>query len=954
MPKYLIGIDVGGTNTDSVLLEPANDNVSVVSWNKQLTSPNVSKGIKDSIEQLFSSADHDKNNVLSVTIGTTHFINAIVERDRARLEKVAVLRICGPYSHTIPPFSNFPTDLKTLLEGYTGFLSGGFHVDGNEIALVDEQQVRAEAKKIKSLGMTAVAVSGVFSPVFPDQEERVAAILAEELPESTIIVTSHGLSGIGILERENIAILNASVKKFANNIIRTFSDAVKSTGINAPILLTQNDGTVLTISEALSTPIKTFSSGTTNSMRGAAFLVNGSSGANLAGQSVIVVDVGGTTTDVGLLLDNGYPRKTSAFSFIGGVKTRLAMPQVESIGLGGGSIVRFDGEDVTIGPDSVGNDFSKSIVGGGKTLTTSDIAVFMELEGDKRMDKPIYAVGDKELVRGQVEAAMIPAYRAKVSEMIEAVVDRMKTSPDDIPVLLVGGGSFILPDDIKGASKVWRPEYFQVANAIGAAIGKISASAQAFGKADEKEELVEKLRAEAEEKAIKLGAQADSITVVDITSEELPYVNMHKYEVKVVADMDYSKLETIEHDDISNLADGVDGSISKDSLGRQDGEDVVDYETYKPTVVNREWVLSETDLEFLRVGTYILGCGGGGDPYPQYLIARNLVRQGTIITVIDPQDLKDTNQSIFAGFVGTPTVASERIQGAELQTAYNLLNPGDIETIVSLEIGGGNGFQGLLLGAELGKKVIDCDLMGRAYPMIWQITPCVMSDDPCYSPCAFSDGNGNDVLVKKTKTNKAAESLIRAALSELGMFVGLVSVIDDIQGMAIKNSISLAWRIGKAVSIAKQHSNISNVAQYIIDSVKPTSAKLLFEGKIVGVEKRLQKGYVFGEVVIESLNKGTMRIPFQNENLVAKVDDKVVASVPDLICVLDSETGEAVGTPDYKYGLVVCVIAIAPSDHWTSERGLEVGGPSAFGFNDVVYESVGTYAKTVGVIEEFK
>lgn len=932
----LVGIDVGGTNTDSVLLDTKTSRV--VSWNKQVTSHDVSRGIEDSIRELFTGTP-DKDEVLSVTIGTTHFINAIVERDRARLERVAVLRLCGPYSHNVPPFTDFPKDLASLMNGYIGYLAGGFHVDGSKIDDVVEAEVMDHARRIKELGIRAVAISGIFSPVFPEQELQVAQILERELP-GVNVVPSYELSGIGLLERENLAILNASVKRFANNIINTFVQAVQKTGIDAPILLTQNDGTVLTIPEALRIPIKTFSSGTTNSMRGASFLLN-----KFQGQSVIVVDVGGTTTDVGLLLENGYPRKTSSFSFIGGVKTRLAMPQVESIGLGGGSIVRIFGDEVTVGPDSVGNDLSKSIVGGGEILTTGDIAIGEQLDTNTE----IFSIGDPERARGKVSAGVGAKYKREILRLVEKVVDRMKTSPEDIPVLLVGGGSFILPDKIKGASQVWRPEYYQVANAIGAAIGKISAVAQAFGKNDDKTSIVEKLTLEAKEKALENGALEESIIVVDISSEELPYVNMHKFEVKVVANVDYDKLRQLETP-VALEAAKVE-TIKKDAMGRGDIEKEIDLLAYKPSVRDGEWTLSLTDLDFLRIGTYILGCGGGGDPYPQYLIASNLLAKGQEMKVIDPDSRQDYD-SIFVGFVGSPTVANERIQGSEIITAYNMVNYANTDTVLAIEIGGGNGFQALLLGAELQRKIVDADLMGRAYPMIWQITPVVCSNDPSFSPCAFSDGNGNDVLLRRTKSNSSAESIVRAALTELGVFVGLVGAVKDVNHRVIKNSVSLAWRIGRAVSIARQSSDTANVARYIIDSVGVDSAKEMFRGKIVAVEKKLQKGYVFGEVVIQGEHQ-TMRIPFQNENLMATLDGATVASVPDLIVVLDAETGEAVGTPDYKYGLLVTVLVLSPDDLWTTKRGLEVGGPGAFGL-EVEYVPTGRHTKPVSVIAEYQ
>ncbi|CEP22537.1 hyuA [Cyberlindnera jadinii] len=949
--SYVIGVDVGGTNTDSVLLDPTRATVgeSVISWSKQVTSASAAEAIEQSVEALFQSQTSVvKTDVLSVTIGTTHFINAVVERDCSKLARVAVLRLCGPYSHSVPPFTDFPRDLADVIKGYVGYLKGGYHVGGEQIERLDESEVVEHARRIRDLGLKAIVVTGVFSPVFSQQEQAVASLLTEELGDVSVVV-SHELSGVGYLERENLSILNASVKRYSTRMIRAFAKAVRETQIEAPILLTQNDGTVLTVPEALKVPIRTFSSGTTNSMRGASFLLG-----SLEGQKVIVVDVGGTTTDVGLLLESGYPRKTSSFSFIGGVKTRLAMPQVESVGLGGGSIVRItENNDVSIGPDSIGSDLTRSVVGGGDTLTASDVAICAQLEEEDHSSN-IYAFGDPERVRGKVAKHIVHHYRCKVVETVEKVVDRMKTSPEDIPVLLVGGGSFILPSNIRGASEVRRPEFFAVANAIGAAIGKISSIAQSFGSIDNKDAMIEKLKKEAVARAITKGAMEDTIRIIDIAEEEIPYTNMHRFEVKAIADVDYKRLKqiTVNLDDDVYVPESV-PVTNKHVPELRMKEPTVDYRRYKPSVINKEWNLSTTDLEFLRIGTYILGCGGGGDPYAQYLSAKILLQRGYRMTVVDADMEKDYN-SISVGFVGSPTVANERIQGSEIMTAYKMLSfSNNVDSVLGLEIGGGNGFQALLLGAELGIKIIDGDLMGRAYPMIWQITPNVCSEYPCFSPCAISDGNGNDILIKNTKSNKSAEDVIRAILSELGLFVGLVTEVKNVNRVLVRNSVSLAWRIGRAVCIAKQNADLGNVSTRIVECLGQNAAVQLFQGKIVGVEKKVRKGYVFGEVIIEN-EAHTMKVQFQNENIYATIDGEVVASVPDLISVIDSETGEAVGTPDYRYGILVVVLALSPSNLWTdTERALQIGGPSAFGLDEVHYTPTGQYSKPASVIDQY-
>lgn len=231
-------------------------------------------------------------------------------------------------------------------------------------------------------------------------------------------------------------------------------------------------------------------------------------------------------------------------------------------------------------------------------------------------------------------------------------------------------------------------------------------------------------------------------------------------------------------------------------------------------------------------------------------------------------------------------------------------------------------------------------------------------------------------------SERMIERAFRAALSEMGSYVGCAK--GPCSGRATKewvveNTISLAWRIGRAVALCRARGEIDSVADAIIDQVGGhDAAKLLFRGKIVAVERKLIKGHVYGEVVIASVADdavpgaqerrvftGKMKIPFKNENIVARVVDvdpatgaereTVVASVPDLICVCDAGTGAAIGTPEYRYGLLVTVLGIQASDKWTSTaRGIEIGGPAAFGMDDVEYRPLGVFRTPRSVIDEYQ
>ncbi len=227
-----IGVDVGGTNTDGVILDPlraSDPDKGIIAWHKAPTTPNPSVGIKDAIVAMFESAGVDPSRVASVTIGTTHFVNAVVERDAARLSKVAVLRLCGPFSQHTLPCVDWPDDMRRLVLGHSALLKGGLEVDGHLISDIDEAQIRNECSVIREKGIRSVVVNGIFSPIdtLERQEERAAEIVRAEIPGCDV-VCSKEVANLGFLERENAAILNASILAFARKTIHSFQEPVRS------------------------------------------------------------------------------------------------------------------------------------------------------------------------------------------------------------------------------------------------------------------------------------------------------------------------------------------------------------------------------------------------------------------------------------------------------------------------------------------------------------------------------------------------------------------------------------------------------------------------------------------------------------------------------------------------------------------------------------------------------
>lgn len=409
------------------------------------------------------------------------------------------------------PGIDWPDEMRGLILGHYALLKGGLEVDGQLISAIDEEQIRKECATIREKGIRSVVVNGIFSPIdtVHRQEERAAELVRAEIPGCDV-VCSREVANLGFLERENAAILNASILAFALKTIRSFREPVRRLGLRCPVFVTQNDGTILSSDMAAKLPIRTFSSGPTNSMRGAAFLVR-----NEVDEAVMVVDIGGTTTDVGLLLANGFPRQQAAYSDLGGIRMNFSCPDIKSIGLGGGSIVRDD-ETLTVGPDSVGYKITKdALVFGGRILTATDCTALL----DEKL-----AIGNREFAKGALTDDGLAKFKAVVKHKLEKIIDTMKTSPEDIPVLLVGGGAVIAPDELKGASRVLKPKWSGVANAIGAAIARVSAVIDTVESTESHttKQLLDKICSDTIEKAVAAGASRSTVEIVEMDSLPLP------------------------------------------------------------------------------------------------------------------------------------------------------------------------------------------------------------------------------------------------------------------------------------------------------------------------------------------------------------------------------------------------------------------------------------------------
>ncbi|MBD8465041.1 hydantoinase/oxoprolinase family protein [Plantibacter sp. CFBP 8798] len=514
-----IGIDVGGTNTDAVLM----DGTTTLAAVKHATTPDVTDGIVQAIGELRSGHHFDGEQITAVMIGTTHFINALVQAKR--LAPTAALRLGLPATRALPPLVDWPAELVEAISARSYLAHGGYEFDGRPISPIDPDELRAHAEDMRANGIRSVAISSVFSPVNHDLEVEAARIVGEVLGPDVAISLSHEIGRIGLLERENATIINAALRELASEIVDGLTAAVRKQGIEAPIFLSQNDGTLMDEDYVRLYPVATFASGPTNSMRGAA-LTSG-----LA--TCAVVDIGGTTADIGLLI-NGFPRETANEVKVAGIRTNFRMPDVLSIGIGGGSIV--DEETAEVGPASVGYKLmTEALVFGGSTLTATDIAVAAGRA----------SIGDASKV-AHLDPVFVGRVLERIGERIAEAVDRMRTSPEPIPVVAVGGGSILLSDELPLFGAVHRPDNYAVANAIGASIAQVGGEIDKVYAIEpgRREEAIAEVRAEAIDKAIAAGASPASVAIVDFDEVPIPYLpgNATRIRVKAVGDLDMGGL----------------------------------------------------------------------------------------------------------------------------------------------------------------------------------------------------------------------------------------------------------------------------------------------------------------------------------------------------------------------------------------------------------------------------
>jgi DUF917 family protein len=347
--------------------------------------------------------------------------------------------------------------------------------------------------------------------------------------------------------------------------------------------------------------------------------------------------------------------------------------------------------------------------------------------------------------------------------------------------------------------------------------------------------------------------------------------------------------------------------------------------------IERVRQLDETNLRALAAGCAILGAGGGGDTKVGLLWALNAVREHGPVPVVDLDELEDDQLVMPCGGIGAPTVGIEKIDRGDeilrIRPYVEELWGKPVAALLAAEIGGTNGMAPAAWGAVAGLPVADADGMGRAFPEVPQVTMAVAGIS--HNPAVMTDERGNVVIfrgidghwMERMERAMAVEFGGQSSSSEYQMTVA------QARTATVRGSVSLAVRIGRVLAEA-EHDPVAALAD-AVDGV------VLVAGKVVDVERRTTAGFVRGHVTIEGLGAAagrTLRLEIQNENLVAIEGDVVHAMVPDIITVIDTETGSAIQTERVRYGQRVSVIAFPCDPIWRTEAGLALAGPRAFGY----------------------
>jgi DUF917 family protein len=352
------------------------------------------------------------------------------------------------------------------------------------------------------------------------------------------------------------------------------------------------------------------------------------------------------------------------------------------------------------------------------------------------------------------------------------------------------------------------------------------------------------------------------------------------------------------------------------------------------------WTITADQIPDLARGAAVLGTGGGGDPYIGALLATQALREHGDVTVVSLGEVPDDAVVLTVAMMGAPTVMVEKLPSLDEVTApvhalgTYLGRP--VTHIACAEVGGVNSTIPIAAAAALGLPLLDADGMGRAFPELQMVLPTLYGVTA--SPLAFSDEKGN-IGVLQTVDNSWTERIARVACVEMGcsvMISGFSMSGDQAREALVPGSLSLCAEIGRTITTARD-----DKADPVEAAVRLLGGRELFAGKVVDVQRATTTGFARGRARIEGAD-ASVTLSFQNEHLIAESEGRILATTPDLIMVLDHDSGEPITTEALRYGQRVRVISAPSDERWHSAEALAMVGPGYFGYDLPAHRFDGT------------
>lgn len=904
--SYTIGIDIGGTRTHAVLCKFD----SIIASIDTINLSDVRRGLRETIQSLLTKVGEGEvhpEEIQAVMVGTTQFVNNVLQ-DKG-LNKVFAIRLGAPATTALTPAADWPARLKLLIGNQSAIIPGGYEFNGEAITRFDPVVVQSLGKKIVDQKIKCVAVTGVFSHINPDQELAVYNILKKINPEFRISL-SHQIGSFGLIQRENATILNAAItdafEAYRQELQSALTDAKL---INATLLLSSNNGTIEVAEDIL--PVQTYGSGPSNSIRGASRLLK------TDGKYSIVVDVGGTSSEVGINV-NGFPLQAGSDIKIGdekeGFLCNFPSPLTMSCGLGGGSIVVVgDNNQITVGPVSVGNQLQQSAkCFGGNVLTVTDIAV---------AKGRLIGFGNKELLKDVPKAVIDSAdeiIHHKLADMINAIY-MYADSVDNLCVILVGGGSTLFDIDKlrklldRSIANVVIPELAASANAIGAAIAMINGQYNKVYQYEDTDivrgmpriEAIADACKKAFENAIEKGADPVTLKEVGITEVPMNYLpgGLHYVKAEVVGNLQNAKNVKLAKP-VSNQNDYTLTTISQ-------ATPVINANNNQPSSSDSE---SKKYFEDMAIGAGLLGSGGGGDTTIGELMINQLLETGYVPQLKKLDNLDDDNDFVVAvGAMGTPTVGMEKLFSQDefvlAVKEYEKILGKKITAIIPAEGAGFNALLPILVGAACNKPIVDGDCMGRAFPELQMTIPYMYGKNEIPSHAVVANCKDTKFINADNITDleKSARELV---ISKGGSVVITYMPMTGKQAKSwcVPGTLGFCNALGVLLRKTRIANRVTELNKMCVETAYGP-IKLIGAGKIIELNRSNDGGFNRGWAIIETQDHDKIKIEFQNENLRATnyATNHVLAIVPDIITLLDVK-GKAISSEALRVGLDVSSI----------------------------------------------